>query len=302
MKLGKLRRRAGGGGVFDRRAQGPTGGSGLGLPALPIGKGGMGIGGLVIILLLVFVLPRCLGSDMGGLGGALDPFGGAGGAPVTGSETEVNPDDPTAEFANLVFEDIQYTWDEIFERAGVTYEDTSLVLFRGSTTSGCGPASSATGPFYCPADGLVYIDLSFFKELENRFGAGGDFAQAYVLAHEVGHHVQNLLGTNAEVQRMAREDPDLKNDLSVRLELQADCFAGVWGRSAQAAGILQPGDVEEGMTAAEAIGDDRISEMSGGRISPEDYTHGTSEQRAEWLRTGIQVGNPDACDTFSNDI
>jgi hypothetical protein len=219
-----------------------------------------------------------------------------------GNEQEVNPDDPTAKFAEAVLEDVQFAWSEIFERAGLSYEDTTIVLFRERTQSGCGPASSATGPFYCPADRRVYLDLSFFQELERRFGADGDFAQAYVIAHEVGHHVQNLLGTNEEVQRRSREDPDLANVLSVRLELQADCFAGVWGRSAQAAGILQPGDVEEGLNAASAIGDDRISEMSGGRLHPEDYTHGTSEQRAEWLRTGIQVGNPDACDTFSNDI
>jgi hypothetical protein len=302
MKLRRLRRRAGGGGVIDRRAQGPTGGGG-GMP-LPIGRGGLGIVGLVVIVLLVLVVPRLVGGDggLGDLAGGLDPFGGAGEAPVAGGETEVNPDDPTGRFAEAVLEDVQYTWDRIFERAHLQYEDTSLVLFRGSTTSGCGPASAATGPFYCPADNLIYLDLSFFKELEQRFGAGGDFAQAYVIAHEVGHHVQTLLGTNDEVQRLARERPDLANELSVRLELQADCFAGVWGRSAQAAGILEPGDIEEGMEAARAIGDDRIQESTTGRIDPEAFTHGTSEQRATWLRTGIQVGNPDACDTFSNDI
>ena len=305
MKLKRLRRRSGGGGVIDRRSQGPPGGGGTSFPGLggmPIGRGGLGIGGLILVVLLIFVVPRCLGSGgFGDLGGALDPFA-PGGVVPPGSEDEVNPDDPTGRFAEAVLEDIQFAWADVFDRAGLAYEDTSLVLFRGSTTSGCGPASAATGPFYCPADRLVYIDLSFFDELESRFGAEGDFAQAYVLAHEVGHHVQTILGTNAEVQRLSRENPDQANELSVRMELQADCFAGVWGRSAQAAGILQPGDVEEGLNAAAAIGDDRISEMTGGRISPENYTHGTSEQRAEWLRTGIQVGNPDACDTFSNDI
>jgi predicted metalloprotease len=250
---------------------------------------------------LVFIVPRCLDGGIGDLGGATDPFGDAGMVPP-GNEQEVNPDDPTGRFAEAVLEDVQFAWDEIFDRAGMTYEETSLVIFRGSTQSGCGPASSATGPFYCPADRLVYIDLSFFRELEDRFGAGGDFAQAYVLAHEVGHHVQTVLGTNAEVQRLSRENPDQANELSVRLELQADCFAGVWGRSAQAAGILQPGDIEEGLNAAAAIGDDRIDELTQGRIEPEDYTHGTSEQRTTWLGNGIQVGNPDACDTFSNDI
>jgi len=291
--------------VIDRRAQGPTGGAGGfgGFSNLPMGKGGVGVGGLVVLLLLVFVLPRCLGSDggFGDLGGALDQFG-AGGDVGAGSSQEVNPDDPTGRFAEAVLEDIQFAWDDIFARAGLTYEDAEVVLFRGSTTSGCGPASSATGPFYCPGDARIYLDLSFFQELEERFGAGGDFAQAYVIAHEVGHHVQNLLGTNAEVQRLSQEDPELRNELSVRLELQADCFAGVWGRSAQAAGILSPGDIEEGMEAAEAIGDDRIQASTTGRIDPESFTHGTAEQRATWLRTGLQVGNPDACDTFSNDV
>jgi uncharacterized protein len=286
--------------VIDRRADAPPPG-GVGLGGMPLGKGGLGVGGLLLILLLVFVLPRCLGSDLGGLGGALAPFQDAGTA-TGGSTTEVDPTDPTAKFAEAVFEDVQFTWDELFDRAGLTYQDASLVLFRGATTSGCGPASSATGPFYCPTDRRVYLDMSFFKELESRFGASGDFAEAYVIAHEVGHHVQTLLGTNADVQRLAQEDPDRANDLSVRLELQADCFAGVWGRSAQAAGILQPGDIGEGLEAARAIGDDRIQEATTGRIDPESFTHGTSEQRSTWLRTGIQVGNPDACDTFGGDI
>jgi predicted metalloprotease len=304
MKLGKLRRRAGEGGVIDRRAAGPTGGgAGFGGLPIPMGKGGVGLGGLVVLLLLVFVLPRCLGSDGGfsDLGGALDPFGG-GAAVGAGSQQEVNPEDPRGAFVDAVLGDIQFVWADVFDRAGLTYEDTDVVLFRGSTTSGCGPASAATGPFYCPADGLIYLDTSFFDELENRFGAGGDFAEAYVIAHEVGHHVQDLLGTNAEVQRLSQEDPSIRNDLSVRLELQADCFAGVWGRSAQAAGILQAGDIEEGMEAARAIGDDRIQQSTTGRIDPESFTHGTSEQRSTWLRTGLQVGNPDACDTFGNDI
>ncbi len=304
MKLGRLRRRQGEGGVIDRRSQGATGGSGIspGLGGIPMGSGGMGIGGVILLLVLVFVVPRCLGqAGFEGLGGALDPFQDAG-VVAPGSEQEVDPDDPTAKFAEAVLEDVQFVWDDIFERSGLTYEETTIVLFRGSTSSGCGRASSATGPFYCPPDGLVYLDLSFFEELETTFGAGGDFAQAYVIAHEVAHHVQTLLGTNAEVQRLTRDDPDLANELSVRLELQADCFAGVWARSAQGAGILSPGDLEEGLNAAAAIGDDRIQEATTGRIDPESFTHGTSEQRVQWLRTGVQVGNPDACDTFAGDI
>ena len=304
MKLGKLRRRAGEGGVIDRRAEGPTGGgAGFGGLPIPMGKGGIGIGGLVVLLLLVFVLPRCLGSDggFGDLGGALDPFGADAGA-GQGSTQVVDPNDPTAVFVGAVLEDAQFVWTDIFERAGLTYEDTEIVLFRGSTTSGCGPASAATGPFYCPADRLIYLDASFFQELEDRFGAEGDFAEAYVIAHEVGHHIQTLLGTNEEVQRRSQEDPSLRNELSVRLELQADCFAGVWGRSLQSAGILSPGDIEEGMNAAQAIGDDRIQEATTGRIDPESFTHGSAEQRSTWLRTGLQVGNPDACDTFSNPV
>ena len=305
MKLGKLRRRSSGGGLIDRRGQGSSGGSMFGGPrlgGLPVGGGGLGIGAIVVIALLVFLLPRCLDSGFGGFGDALSPFDPAGPATGSGSQGEVDPSDPTADFVEAVLEDIQFVWADQFERAGLTYEDTTVVLFTGSTQSGCGRASSATGPFYCPADRRVYLDTSFFKELEKRFGAPGDFAEAYVIAHEVGHHIQTLLGTNEEVQRLSREDPSLANELSVRLELQADCFAGVWARSAQGAGILSPGDLEEGLTAAAAIGDDRIQESTTGRIDPESFTHGSSEQRVQWLRTGIQVGNPDACDTFSGDV
>jgi uncharacterized protein len=305
MKLGKLRRRQGGGGVIDRRSQGGFGGGGgfSGIGGLPIG-GGLGLGALVVVLLLVFLLPRCLGSGgFGDLGGALTPFDNAGTVGGgSGSSTEVDPQDPTGKFAEAVLEDVQFAWNDIFDRAGLEYQDTTMVLFNGTTMSGCGRASSATGPFYCPADRKVYLDASFFKELENRFGAPGDFAEAYVIAHEVGHHIQTLLGTEDAVQREIQKDPSLANELSVRLELQADCFAGVWARSAQAAGILEPGDLKEGLTAAAAIGDDRIQETTTGRIDPEKFTHGTSDQRVHWLQTGIQVGNPDACDTFSNDI
>ncbi len=306
MKLNKLRRREGG--VVDRRGAGgslASGGSGFRMPggSLPGGRGG-GIGlGVVLVVLAVILLPRILGGDggFGDLGGALSPFDGSG-TSSAGSDTQVDPTDPTGAFVDAVTDDIQTSWADSFRRAGLTYEDTVVVLFREQTSTGCGPGSASTGPFYCPADRKVYLDASFFKELEQRFGASGDFAEAYVIAHEIGHHVQNLLGISDKVDQLVRDHPDQANELSVRLELQADCFAGVWGRSAQAAGILEAGDVEEGLNAAAAIGDDRIQSSTGGRIDPESFTHGTSEQRATWLRTGIQIGNPDACDTFSNDI
>jgi predicted metalloprotease len=300
MKLGKMRRRQGADGVIDRRSAGPTGGG----RGLPIGVGGMGIGGLILIAVLVFVLPRVLGDggpDLGGLGDAMDPFGQAGGEPV-GSQEEVNPDDPTGRFVDLVSGDVNYAWAEIFDRGGQTYEDPDVVLYRGSTQTGCGLGRAGMGPFYCPPDRTVYLDPSFFKELETQLGAPGDFAEAYVIAHEIGHHVQTLLGIERQVRQLQRDYPDEANDLSVRMELQADCFAGVWGRSAQAAGILQPGDIEEGLNAASQIGDDVLMEEAGIDADPDAFTHGTAEQRATWLRTGIQVGNPDACDTFNNDI
>jgi predicted metalloprotease len=316
VKLKRLRRRRGG--IIDRRGH-PGSGTGMGFPGFPsgrgggdggfpsgggfpIGKGGIGVGTVVLLLLVVLVLPRCFGSG-GGLGdilgGSLDGFGDVGTVQPAPAGPGVDPTDPTGAFVDAVADDVQYVWDDIFTRAGETYEPTRIVLFTGSTSSACGRASSATGPFYCPADRLVYLDASFFDELERRFGASGDFAEAYVIAHEIAHHVQTLLGINGRVQQQQRDDPSLANELSVRLELQADCFAGVWGRSAQSAGILEPGDVEEGLNAASAIGDDRIQESVNGRIDPESFTHGTAEQRATWLRTGIQVGNPDACDTFS---
>lgn len=305
MRFKKLRRREGG--IIDRRGRsGPSGSlGGLGFPSssgggfpIPTGAGGLSIGTVILLLVVVGAFWLC-GGDGSPLGDALDPFGDAGTVGAGTDEPQVDPADPVGAFVDAVLDDVQITWIDLFERSGKTYEPTSVVLFSGTTQSGCGAASQQTGPFYCPADRRVYLDASFFKELERQFGAPGDFAQAYVIAHEVAHHVQTLLGINAEVQRQSRDDPALANELSVRLELQADCFAGVWGRAAQAEGILQPGDVEEGLRAASAIGDDRIQESTGGRIDPETFTHGTSEQRSTWLRTGIQVGNPDACDTFS---
>ena len=301
MKLGRLRRRAGG--VIDRRGQGMTfgGGGGFsrggGLP-IPMG-GGMGIGAIILVVIVLFVVPRITGGD-DPFGGALAPFDESG--PVQPGGTGVDPSDPQGQFVDAVMDDVQTTWIDIFERSGQQYRETNVTLFDGVWNTGCGSATSDVGPFYCPADQLVYLDLSFFRELENRFGAPGDFAKAYVIAHEVGHHVQNLLGIDAEVRQMVSDDPSRRNDLSIRQELQADCFVGVWGRAAQGAGVLQPGDLEEGIAAAAAVGDDRIQKAATGRINPETWTHGSADQRVQWFRTGFQVGNPDACDTFSTDI
>ncbi|MEO8292155.1 MAG: neutral zinc metallopeptidase [Actinomycetota bacterium] len=303
MKLGRLRRRSGG--VIDQRGQGTgmgsLGGFGSGGGSgFPIG-GGMGIGGIIIVLLLIFIVPKLLGSGGGSLpGDATAPFSQAGTVPAGGSS--VDPTDPTGQFVDAVTDDVQTTWDDIFQRTGKTYEDTSVVLFTGATSTGCGQATSDVGPFYCPADRMVYLDTGFFKELETRFGAPGDFAEAYVIAHEIGHHVQTLLGIDDQVQQMVRDDPSRRNDLSIRQELQADCFAGVWGRAAQGAGVLEAGDLEEGLKAAAAVGDDRIQKAATGRINPETWTHGSSEQRVQWFRNGFNAGNPDACDTFSGTV
>jgi hypothetical protein len=297
MKWRKLRRRSGG--VVDRRGQSfPSESGGRGLGRFPIPVGG-GVGGVILLLVVFFAFQFCAG---GGFDIPGSPeLGGADAAPQgeSGPGVEGTPD----EFVDAVVDDIQTTWDrDIFRPAGRMYRDTSVVLFTGRTDSGCGVASAATGPFYCPADGLVYLDLGFFRELDRRFGAPGDFAQAYVLAHEIGHHVQTLLGTNDAVQRESRENPSERNELSVRLELQADCYAGVWAASVYARGVLEPGDVDEGLAAAAAVGDDRIQEQTQGRIDPESFTHGTSEQRATWFRTGFESGDSDACDTFDADI
>jgi predicted metalloprotease len=290
VKLNRLRRR--GGGAVAGPGGGATGGFGGRGMGVPIGGGGIVV---TLILLAVILLPRLLGGGTG----ALSPFGDQGPVPPGRS---IEPGDTMGEFVDAVTDDVQTTWATEFRRAGLTYKDTEVVLFQGTTPTGCGQATPEVGPFYCPADGRVYLERGFFRELEQRFGASGDFAEAYVIAHEIGHHVQDLLGIEADVRRQAEADPSRANDLSIRLELQADCFAGVWGRAAQGAGILEPGDLEEGITAAAAVGDDRIQKAATGRIDPETWTHGSSQQRVDWFRTGFQVGNPDACDTFANDV
>ena len=288
--------------VEDRRGQGGFGGGGgMSFPGGKMAGGGLGIVGLIIALLLG---GNVLGGGGGGGGGfgvdpGLDPFGGTNQPSGDGLQGAPRADDQTAEFVTFVVEDVQQHWEEQFRAAGKQYDVTTLVLFEDGVQTACGAASSATGPFYCPPDRKVYLDLGFFRELSTRFGAPGDFAQAYVVAHEFGHHVQNLLGVNDQVRRAQQRHPDDANELSVRLELQADCFAGVWAHSAYQEQLLEEGDLEEGLDAAAGVGDDRIQKQSTGKVDPHTFTHGTSAQRMEWFRKGYESGEPSSCDTFS---
>ena len=267
---------------------------------LPIGVGG-GLGGIGLLIFLAIVLLSG-GLPGGGQGAPLDPLNPVE-QPAPGSATGTDPDANLKEFVSFLVTDIQNQWETIFRESGEEYQRTQLVLFTQGVQSGCGAASSATGPFYCPRDMRVYLDMDFFRELRNRFEAAGDFAQAYVIAHEFGHHVQNLLGTNERV----REDPRPgANSASVALELQADCYAGIWGHAASQQGRLgagkvelEPGDAEEALQAAAAIGDDRLQRMASGRVAPERFTHGSSAQRMEWFRRGMTTGDPAQCDTFA---
>jgi hypothetical protein len=210
-------------------------------------------------------------------------------------------DQQRVEFVSFVLDDVQKTWENLLpSQAGRPYHHAKLVLFRDETTSGCGVAQSASGPFYCPEDEKVYIDLSFYDELRYRFGAPGEFAEAYVLAHEIGHHVQKILGIEGKVQRLRQSDPRAANPLSVKLELQADCFAGIWGNSTEQRKIIDQSDVSAGLRAAAAVGDDRLQRMTTGRVMPETFTHGSSAQRDHWFQQGLDSGRVSACDTFNS--
>ena len=258
---------------------------------------GLGCGGILLVLIISFVTgqnPLALLQLVEGTRASLPS-----------SPASVEPGGPPADelgkFASVVLADTEETWSAVFERAGARYQPPKLVLFSDAVQSACGYSSAAVGPFYCPGDQKVYLDLSFFSDLSSRFGAPGDFAQAYVIAHEVGHHVQNLLGIADKVtaaQQSARSQSQA-NQYSVALELQADCLAGVWAHHAhRERQLLEPGDVEEGLRAAAAIGDDRMQKMATGRVSPESFTHGSSEQRVQWLRRGLESGDPDSCETL----
>jgi predicted metalloprotease len=262
--------------------------------------GGLGLIGLILAVLLGGNVFGGGGSSGYGIDPGTDPFGTTPRASGGSLEGAPDPDAELKDFVTFVVEDVQQSWQEQFQAAGKQYEVTTLVLFEDGVQTGCGAASAATGPFYCPPDRKVYLDLGFFRELSSRFGAPGDFAQAYVVAHEFGHHVQNLLGTNDQVQRETQKHPSEANELSVRLELQADCFAGVWAHSAYQEQLLEDGDLEEGLTAAAAVGDDRIQKEATGRVDPESFTHGTSAQRMKWFRAGYDSGAPKSCDTFAS--
>jgi predicted metalloprotease len=259
---------------------------------------GLGIGGVLVLLVLSFIFKTDFFQLIGGgAGGGTDvQTPGAQRMPVPQSTAE---EEQLVDFVSFVLDDVQGTWAQITPSLGTPYQPAKLILFRDMVESACGFAESASGPFYCPGDQNVYVDLGFYDALRDGFGAPGDFAQAYVLAHEIGHHVQRILGIEQQVRRAQQQSPEAMNELSVRLELQADCFAGVWGHSAGQRGVLEPGDLEEGLQAAAAIGDDRIQKMSRGRVMPESWTHGSSEMRQQWLRRGLETGDCRQCDTFS---
>jgi hypothetical protein len=266
------------------------------------GLGGLGGGGASLLgwLFRRFGIVGVL------VGGALLYFmgglGGGGGSSLSGTQSSSPADNaaeqPLVELASFVFDDAQNTWQQIFAQDGKPYQLAKLVLFRDQTQSGCGTGQAAMGPFYCSNDERVYIDLGFYEELRQRFGAPGDFAQAYVIAHEVGHHIQHLLGTDRQVQEASESERDGATGLSVRLELQADCYAGVWGRGTQRRDILEAGDLEEALRAAQVIGDDALQKQATGVVRPESFTHGTSAQRARWFKRGFDSGKPSLCDTF----
>jgi len=264
-------------------------------------KGGGGLT-MVLVLAAVFILPRILGS--GGLGDALGGQTVAPAPPADAAQTTGGGSPCESELEQILCgatDDVSEYWIEQLPRSfGVEYIDTQTVFFSGFTNTGCGQASSQTGPFYCPLDSLIYFDLEFLTTLQDQFGATGDLAAQYIVAHEYGHHVQNVLGINEQVRRAQQEDPQRANQYSVALELQADCFAGAWARDASDRDLFDsPEEVEEALDAAAAVGDDTIQQKTSGRIDPESWTHGSSAQRVEWFRRGYQTGDPQSCTTFS---
>lgn len=291
--------------IEDRRGRSARGPGGFGRMGgsgpirIPMGRGvgGGGIGGIIILVVLFFVL-RAFGVD------PLDMLAGGGGtsAPqVTTSDQPLN--DERSQFVAVVLAETEDVWNGIFQAEGQTYREPVLVLFGGQVQSACGFASAAAGPFYCPGDSRLYIDLEFFDELSTRFEASGDFAQAYVVAHEVGHHVQNLIGVLPEFNRMRQGmSQSAANEMSVRVELQADCFAGIWAHYTDQKGLLEAGDVEEALNAAHQIGDDTLQRRTQGYVVPDSFNHGTSQQRVTWFQNGLRSGRLADCDTFNNPV
>ncbi len=274
-----------------------------------IGPVHVGLGGTVILIVLSLIFGRDFVSDNVNpnpysAGGSAAGSVGSGGPNGPGVPINESPEEAKeVQFVSFVLDTAEATWAKVLPATtGTPWRNAKLVLFRDATQTGCGVGQTAMGPFYCPVDQKLYIDLAFFDELRSRFGAPGEFAQAYVLTHELGHHVQHLLGIDAAVRRAQQRDPSAANDLSVRLELQADCFAGVWGHATQGEGILESGDLESGLNAAAAVGDDRIERQTTGHVNTDTFTHGSSAQRVQWFRRGFDSGQPKDCDTFNGAI
>ncbi|RYJ01734.1 MAG: hypothetical protein EON47_09810 [Acetobacteraceae bacterium] len=293
MRLGDERES---GNIEDRRG---SGGGGGGRGGLPIGIAGGGIGTVVLVLVALFfgVDPSVILSGGGGEPQQQGPVVQQQGAPPDAAQ------DANRRFVAQVLATTEDVWTDTFRRAGNTYRPPNLVLYTGGTQSACGFAQTATGPFYCPGDQKVYLDLGFFRDMERKLNAPGDFARAYVIAHEIGHHVQNQIGTLRRVETERRGlDERESNALQVRVELQADCFAGVWAnRTQQQRPVLEQGDIEEGINAAAAVGDDRLQRQARGTVVPESFTHGSSAQRVRWFRRGLEAGDPRQCDTFAGE-
>ncbi|MEP9388969.1 neutral zinc metallopeptidase [Mesorhizobium sp. KR9-304] len=296
--------------IQDSRGQGgvgggmPGGGLGRNPIRIPMGgrAGGGGLSGIIILVVLFFVLKACGIDPLQILTGDGGPSGvPGGGGQVSGSQPKAS--DEMTQFVGVVLAETEDVWNGIFQAEGLKYEEPQLVLFAGQVKSACGYASSASGPFYCPGDKRVYLDTTFFDQLDRQFGASGDFAQAYVIAHEVGHHIQNLTGILPKFNKMRQSMSEAEtNAMSMRVELQADCFAGVWGHFTAQKGLLEEGDVEEALNAAQQIGDDTLQKRTQGYVVPESFNHGTSQQRQKWFAAGLQSGKLSSCDTFNNPI
>jgi len=279
--------------VEDRRDEGGSGG-------MQFGGIHLGLGGLIIVFVLSLVFHRNFFALLSGNG---DPTAVTQQDPAARSEANRQQDEaekPLVQFVTFVLNDTQATWTRILPSEGHQYRHAKLVLFRDSINSACGMAQSATGPFYCPEDEKVYIDLGFFDELKQRFGAPGEFAEAYVLAHEIGHHVQKLLGIEGKAEALQESNPQSAKAVSVRLELQADCFAGAWAHSTDQRHLLEAGEVDQALKAAAAVGDDRLQRMSTGHVNPETFTHGSSAQRMQWFQRGFTGGTIESCNTFAH--